>query len=574
MSTLSLTHPGRRQAFDLQMTPYWLLLGLVMVLVLYPVVLILLGSFQTSRPDEPVTYSLAAWLSVLTDPSLLWPVWNTIKVTVARQAIALPLAILLAWILARTDIPGSHWLEFLFWVGFFLPALPVTLGWIMLLDPKFGLLNQLLTLLPFVDRGPFNIYSFWGIVWAHLGTSTIAIKVMLLTPAFRNLDATLEEASKVSGASTMGTLGRVVVPIMLPALSVVLLLSIVHSLQSFELEMILGAPFHFYVFSTRIYLLLHQEPQLFQAATALSSLILGLMLPLIALQRWAVGRRSYTTVTSQFKGHKVQLGRWRLPAFFLVSAVALLITVIPFAFLVLATFMKLFGFFNVADPWTRLHWHRVFRDPVFVASIRNTLVLAGGTALVAVVLCTLMAYIVVRTRFVGRAALDFTAWLPATLPGIIVGLGLLWMVLGTPLLRPLYGSILLMILATVIATMTTSVQIIKANFAQLGFDLEEAARACGGSWWQAFRYVLLPLITPTLLLVGALSFISAARNVSTVALVATSRVRPLSLMQLDLMVDGRYESAAVVGVVVVAMTTGIALIARMFGLRLGLGYRS
>ena len=81
-------------------------------------------------------------------------------------------------------------LEFFFWLSFFLPALPETMGWILLLDPKYGLLNQGLIGLGVVNQPLFNIYSFWGIVWAHMG-GTVSVKVMLLAPAFRNLDAAL-----------------------------------------------------------------------------------------------------------------------------------------------------------------------------------------------------------------------------------------------------------------------------------------------------------------------------------------------------------------------------------------------
>lgn len=566
-----ITHTLRRlRRLGLSALVHWGLLGLVVVMVLYPVVLILTQSFQTARPGQAAPYSFEAWQMALSNPSLLLSLWNTFTLTVVRQAIALPIAVLVAWILARTDVPGSRWLEFLFWIAFFLPGLPVTLGWIMLLDPQYGLLNKLVTFLPFVDQGPFNIYSFWGIVWTHLATSSIAIKVMLLTPAFRNMDASLEEAARVSGANNFLTIVRVVLPVMTPVLTVVVLLSIIYSLQTFELELILGFPIRFFVFSTQIYFLLHQEPPLFPVATALSSMMLGFIVPLIIVQRWASERRSYQTVGGQFKGHKMRLRRLRMPAFFSVLCLGLVTTVIPLSFLMLGTFMKLFGFFNLAQPWTLMHWNRVFDDPTFLTSIWNTMLLGGGTALANVVLCTAVGYTVVRSSFVGRAALDFTSWLPATLPGIILGVGLLWLFLGTPLLRELYGTIAVMVIASIIATMTTAVQIIKSNFAQLGHDLEEAARVSGAAWWYAFRYVLLPLITPTLLLVGALSFISAARNVSTVVLLSTTSTRPLSLLQLDFMVEGRYESAAVVGVIVVAMTTGLAALVRVLGLRVGL----
>lgn len=538
--------------------------------VLYPAGVIVFTSFEMPGAKVASGLGLQGWKIAFSDPAIISAIWNTVTVTFARQAIALPIAILLAWVIARTDVPCSSTLEFLFWLGYFLPPLPVTMGWILLLDPDYGLFNQWLTHLPWISRPPLNIYSFWGIVWAHLTTSTVAVEVMLLTPAFRNMDATLEEASLVSGAGVIRTLRKIVVPLMTPIVGVVLLLGIVHSLQAFELELILGFPFRFYVFSTQIYWLLNQQPPQFAAATALGSTILFLMVPLVILQGQGVAQRSFATVGGRYKGHKQRLGKWRWPVFVFLITVALVITFIPFLFLTLASFMARFGYFNVPKPWTALHWSRVIEDSVFLQSLKNTLVLAGATALVSVILFTLIAYIIIRTRFVGRAALDMVSWLPATLPGIILGLGLLSVFLGTPLLRPFYGSMLLLISATVISSMTLGVQVIKSALTQLAVELEEAAKVAGGSGWSSFRDIILPIITPSLLLVGTLSFIAAARNVSTVALIATSHTRPLSLLQLDFLVESRYESAAVIGIIVVALTTGVALISRLLGLRTGI----
>ncbi len=568
MATIALPL-ARRRVLLLRELPYWAISALVVILVGYPIVIVVLGSFLIGRPGE-TAWSLEPWRTALSDPTLLISIWNTILVTAARQAIAFPIAILIAWTLARTDIPGATWLEFLFWMAFFLPALPVTLGWVMLLHPNSGLLNQLvLTIFPSLEKGPFNIYSFWGIVWAHLASGTIAVKVMLLTPAFRNLDASLEEASHICGANTLMTLFRVVIPVMTPTLMVVLLLSVIYSLQAFELELILGAPFRFQVFSTQIYLLLHQDPPQFPTAMALSTMVLGVMLPLLVAQRWIITHRSYAVVGSRFRANRLRLRRWRLPIFCLVLAAALVLTVIPFVFLLMATFMKLFGFFNVQQPWTFTHWERVLSDAVFLTSVRNTLALAGGTAVGGVLLYIVIAYISMRTHFTGRVILDVVSWLPSTLPGIILGLGLLSLFLGSPL-RPLYGTILLMTLAMIVVSMPVGVQVLKSSLVQLGAELEEAARVSGAPWWHAFRHIVLPIIAPTVLLDAAVSFITAARNVSAVALLATGATRPLSLLQLDLMFEGRYEAAAVVGVVVVVLTTGVALTARLLGLRGGL----
>src|SRR5262245_24447449 len=199
--------------------------------VLFPIVLVVLESFQVAPPGQPAAYGLDGWRAALSEPGLRGALLNTLKVTLVRQLISLPLAVLIAWLLARTNLPGRHWLEFAFWIAFFLPALTVTLSWILLLDPDYGLINTSLARLPFLGKGPFNIYSFWGIVWVHIITGSLTVKVILLTPAFRNMNAAFEEASRVAGASTFRTAVRITVPVMAPVILSVLLLGTMVSLQ-------------------------------------------------------------------------------------------------------------------------------------------------------------------------------------------------------------------------------------------------------------------------------------------------------------------------------------------------------
>ena len=169
----------------------------------------MLQSFQTALPGQPARYGLDGWRAALAEPALRSSLWNTLTVTFVRQLLSLPLAVLVAWLLARTDLPGRRGIEFAFWAAFFLPPLTVTLSWISLLDPEYGLINTSLAALPFFAKGPFNIYSFWGIVWVHVITGSLTVKVILLTPAFRNMNASFEEASRVAGASTLRTALRI-----------------------------------------------------------------------------------------------------------------------------------------------------------------------------------------------------------------------------------------------------------------------------------------------------------------------------------------------------------------------------
>ena len=158
--------------------------------------------------------------------------------------------------------------------------------------------------------GPINIYSFWGIVWVHLVGSSIVLKMMILTPIFRNMNAWFEDASMVAGASTMAAMLRVFVPLMLPSILTVQILSVVRSLEAFEVEQILGAPAGIFVFSTWMYDQLCQTSPRYAAASATGTLMLIASLGLILLQRQYIGGRKYTSITGQFQGQVTRLGAW------------------------------------------------------------------------------------------------------------------------------------------------------------------------------------------------------------------------------------------------------------------------
>jgi iron(III) transport system permease protein len=547
------------------------LFAVVAFLVLTPLVLLLVGSFQLARPGEAPVYGLAGWRRAFSDPSILEALWNTISLAVVRQSIALVIGVLLAWLIARTDLPWKKALEFMFWISFFLPPLPVTLGWILLLDGKFGLVNQWLETLPFVSGPIFNIYSYWGIVWVHMTTS-LGVKVLLLAPAFRNLDASLEESARSCGANPVVTLIRIVVPLMMPAILVSTVLGLIRSMEAFEIELLLGVPIGLFVYSTKIRDLVAYEPPAYAPATALGSIFLVLLMIMVALQRSYLGQRLYRTVTGRgFSTTPTSLGRWRWLIFSLVAFIAFTVTVVPLAVLLMGTFMRAFGYFNIPRPWTIENWHRVLADPSLIKSLWNTLIVGLGTAVSGAAFYALIAYVVVRRQFKGRAVLDFISWLPWAIPGILMGLALLWTVFETRVLLFLYGSVYLLIIALFIKSMPFGVQIAKSVLVQLGPELEEAARISGGSWLQCYRRVLIPLLTPTFIVVGLLGFISAARDISTVVLLGSSQSRTMALLALDYAFGGQFERGAVVAFLTSLVVIIIALIAHVVGSKVGIG---
>jgi iron(III) transport system permease protein len=547
-----------------------LLLLAVGFLVLTPLGLMIFNSFQTARPGDPIVYGLSGWYQAFTTPGILKAIANTFSLAITRQAIALLIGCFFAWLIARTDIPMKGLLEFFFWLSFFLPALPETMGWILLLDPKYGLLNQGILSLGIVHQPLFNIYSFWGIVWAHLG-GTVSIKVMLLTPAFRNLDAALEESSRISGANGRHTFFHIVVPVMMPAILVTMILGLIRSFEAFEIELLLGTPIGLQVYSTKIHELVTWEPPQFAPAMALSTVFLGILLLMVAVQRRYIANKNYTTVTGRgFSVRPTPLGRWKYPVYALILLFALIMTVLPTFLLVCGTFMKLFGFFNIPDPWTLDNWRATLNDPVLLRSLWNTLAIGIGSGVIGVLFFSLIAYVIVKTRHRGRGLLDFLSWLPWSIPGILLGVALLWTFLQTKILLPLYGTIYLLMIAMVIKSMPFGTQLIKSVFLQLGQDLEEASKVCGASWLDTFRRIVLPLALPALITVGLVGFISAARDISTVVLLGSGKSRTLSLLMLDFAAGAEFERATVVAVIIVALVVVAALLARALGGKLGI----
>jgi iron(III) transport system permease protein len=484
-------------------------------------------------------------------------------------SISFPIGVTIAWILARTKIPFSHTLEFLFWVSYMVPALPTTIAWITLLDPDIGVINVGLKNLFKLDQGPFNIFSVPGIVWANLMGHGISIKVMLMTPAFRNMDSTLEEAARVGGASNLRTLFRVTLPLMISPMMMVFALQLLRVFQSFETEYLLGMPFGFYVYSTKIYALIRNAVPNYGEATVLASITLLIITLIIPLQRWILERRRYTTITGSFRPGLIDLGKGNYLAFVVLSLLLALLTLGPLAILVLGSFMQRIGYFVLG--FTLDHWKLVLTDPVFVKALRTTLTLALTAALLSPLIFSVIAYLLVRTRLPGRGLLDLMIWSAGAIPGILAGLGLLWMFIGTPGLNALFGTIWALIIVVILQGKTTGVNIMKGVLVQVGADMEEAARVAGAGWIRTYFRIWLPLLMPTLVLLAVMNFVGAAGATSSIILLASRDTMTLSLMALELSstaINNR-EAASIISIFIIAFTITGALLVRYFGRSLG-----
>jgi iron(III) transport system permease protein len=150
----------------------------------------------------------------------------------------------------------------------------------------------------------------------------------------------------------------------------------------------------------------------------------------------------------------------------------------------------------------------------------------------------------------------------------LISLALLWAVLGSgDYVKLFYGTVGLLVLAIIIKEMPLGTQIIKASVLQISNELEEASKVAGAPWFTGFHRILLPLLKPTMLAVGIIVFISAARDIPTVIFLATQQSRTLSLLMLDYIAEANMEKAAVLGVFLVILIFALLILGWILGFR-------
>ena len=545
--------------------------------LMFPVILMLVLSFNVADDFliPPIVWGFDNWTQIWQDPRILEALYNTFALWFLNFIFSFPLGIAIALILARTHIPWTHGLEYLFWISYVFPGLANTVGWIMLLDPDIGILNTWLEALPFIDEGPFNIYSFWGIVWTKLQSDSISYFVILLTPAFRNMDQSMEEAARVAGASKMGAVFKITLPVMISPVILVTALQLLRIFSGFETEWILGASWGFFVYSTLIFSQTSLYIPNYGGAIVLASLTMVIIAVIFPMQRWIVARRQYTTLTGTFKPGLIDIGRWRWVVLFGIIFLLAMFTALPFIIIVVGSFMSRVGFFNAVPTWTLDHWRLVLTDDIFLRGLRTTTILAVSAGVGSPLLFSIIAYMLVRTRWRFRRMLDATIWVSAVFPGIISGLGLLLMFLTVPGLEILYGTIWALILVVLIAGNTTGTNIFKGVMLQLGADVEEASRVSGAGWVRTYVKVVLPLLMPTMVLIGMLNFISAAGTTSSIILLSSRDTLTLSIIGLEWASPeiGSTEKAGIISLVIMVYTLALALVGRHYALKMGIKQR-
>lgn len=544
----------------------WLCLAFVAIICIVPVLVIIAGSFSEGDLFNNFNFSLAPWSRAFDSSHTIAAIGYSFLLSL-RTPLAILIAFFIAWYLARNDVFGKRTIMFALWLGFFLPILPATLGWILLLDPNYGIINVYLKQFAFIDGPVFDIYSLAGITWVHITLSTIPIMVILIEPAQRFIDSSYEEASTMSGAGTFTTLRRVTVPLIAPTLLTALIAGTIRSLEAFEVEQLLGTPTGIMVFSTRIFDLLRNIPADPPQAMALSTFFLVILFFLVVCYR-AMLLRAQMSATLTGRGARL-MARQRTRASYAVSgllfAAVATTTLLPFLMVVLSSFSRLFGFFNLKNPWTTEHWQGIFQNPAFTSALHQSLFIGLVVAIIGTLLYLSLAWYIARNTFPGKSAMSLAIWLPWALPGVLLGTAFLTIFLNVPILRLAYGTATALVVVLIVQGLPFATHLFEASISQISKELEESSLMSGAGQFETVRRITAPLIAPMVATVFVLSFMSGIKDISATVLVATPGTETLPLLMFGYALSGRLESASVVGVITVLIAMVMAFLATRIG---------
>jgi iron(III) transport system permease protein len=554
---------GRRLRVDAAFAAMALVTLLVAFLVLFPLGMLLFGSVWTSRPGFPGTFTLNNYLKAYTDLDTYRVFATTVLLMGTTTLLAVTLAAVMAWIVTRTDTPFRGTLEVLLTIPFFIPGLLEAIGWIMLLSPNSGTINVWLKGLFGLTDAPLNVYSLPGMVFV-MSLGSMSFIFLFLVNALRNMDASLEESARTSGAGAFRTAVTITLPLVAPVILGAGMLSFIRAMDAFEVPVLLGLPAKVLVFSNRIYAAIQYDyPVNYGLATALGVTFFVLVMALILVQNRVLRGRGFAIVSGKgYKPQVVKLGRLRYVAFAVCVLYIVLSTVLPLSQVVIGSFLRVFGLPRW-DLFTLGNYVALLSDLTLWRSLIDTFIVCGLAAAITVLLCTLIGYITTRTKFVGRRALDVITWLPWAIPGIVAGLGMLWAYITLPV--PLYGSLVLLVIVLLTTGLPLGVRLMSGVMLQLGNELEESSRVHGASWEYTFRHIVLPLLRPALAGAFLLLFVGFSRAVSATILFAGPGTELLATTMFSYSQAGKFEIVSALAITLMLINLVCLVIARRLG---------
>jgi iron(III) transport system permease protein len=474
------------------------LLVLLCLLVGAPAVTVVLMSLRTGFPGEGGPLTLVNFIDVYADPGTYEVLVNTLAFATGAVAVTLFFAVPLVWLLMRTDLPFKKTVFVLLIVGILIPVFLRTIAWILLLSPRIGLVNQWASAIFGLEEPLLSLYNIPGMAFIQ-GVSFVPAAFFMLAAAYRAMDPALEEAAYTSGVGKLRTFFRINIPITLPAIAAVMVYLFMTAIAVFEVPAIIGLPARILVLSSLIYTSTSPavgEPEYGVAgAYGAVMLALGLTLAYFYVRLMSKGKK-YTVITGRgYRPREVALRRWKWPAMAFVLAYLSMEVFIPFLVLLWTSLLPYLQLPSVAALSTiSLRNFQTILDHTGTRPFINTAILMFGVPTGAMLISILVSWVVVRTQVSFRGVLDTMAFLPHAIPSILVAVGLGYLGLAYQDFFPIYGTILIIMLAHVINWIAYGTRTTNSVMIQVHRELEEAGKVSGASTPRVLVRIVLPLI--------------------------------------------------------------------------------
>lgn len=554
----------------------WAVLIVLAVLVIAPIFSLVAGAFSLSRlPNE---FSLdnigfdnfyAVWVEQRIDKVI----WNTTIYVLGATVFGITTAAVLAWLVERSDMPGKTWTYAGVPLGIAVPGILHAIAWVLLLSPRSGFVNRAWMDMTGTREPLFDIYTMGGLIFAE-GLRLVPVAFLMLVPLMRSMDPSLEEAAAASGASPMRAARRVTLALLLPGVLAISIFQAITAIENFEVPGILGMPVNLHVFSTRVFNLIDNIgtiPAFGQAnAAAVFYLAIALVISFFYLRLVRHSER-YSIITGKgYTPRQVQLGRWRKPALGLALLFLFITIVLPFLVLLYVSLLNYLRppSWDAIMSFTLKNYHTVFNQPRVARTLVNTILVTLMTATTVTIVSFVIAYIIVRTRFAGRYALDMLSFLPHSIPGIVLGLALFWLFMQFDKLTgaSTFGSIYALVLGFTILFLSYAVRAMSVAMIQVHPDLEDAAKLSGAPPWRIALRIFGPLLMPTLVGIWIYVAMLSVRFISLPLILSQGGSNEvLGVMIWSLWDNGNISSVGAIGIMLMSFMFILALGLRAFG---------
>lgn len=536
----------------------------IAVLCLLPMARLVLAAIAPGGEAD-----FAAFAGRLASSAALKAMWHTLDTAFFGALLALCLGIPFAVAVTMTDLPGRKILGFLLLLPLMIAPQVTALAWLHLFGPSSTLLGML-GLAPAPGTGN-PMLGRGGIILLY-GVQHAPIVFITMRAGLSRMPRDLVEAARSCGARPVAVLRTIVLPVVRPYVVAAAALAFVSGVGNFGIPALLGMPVNYLTLPTLIYQDLSSfGPSVLPQIATLSVLVGALALAGMVFQSLALrgaGHRIVAGTPAQF-----ELGGLRMPLAGAGWLVIGLILILPACALLATSLVPSFGVPLSPRTATIANYVEVLvRQASTARAFRNSLLFAGGAALILALGVIPMAARLERFDKRWRRVLGGIVDLPYTIPGVVLAIACILLFLRPlPLIGSLYATASIILVAYAMRFLTLAMKPVTTAVGQIPRDLEEAAAVSGAGPFRRLATITAPLAAPAAVAGGLLVFMSAFNELTVSALLWSSGKETLGVVLFSLEEAGLGTQAAAIAVSTIVVVIALLLALDRFGRRLPAG---